>query len=101
MLGAILGDLIGAPYEFDRGNKTKQVLQLHEISQKEFLDNIEEDDFFQLFGNPVIINCDNGQKLVCMAWPMAEKLMRMTGRGAEADEVIRKAAEKECFDGEE
>ena len=23
MLGAILGDMIGAPYEFDRGNKTK------------------------------------------------------------------------------
>ena len=24
MLGAILGDMIGAPYEFDRGNKTKE-----------------------------------------------------------------------------
>ena len=24
MYGAILGDMIGAPYEFDRGNKTKQ-----------------------------------------------------------------------------
>ncbi|MBQ7060389.1 MAG: ADP-ribosylglycohydrolase family protein, partial [Clostridia bacterium] len=23
MFGAILGDMIGAPYEFDRGNKTK------------------------------------------------------------------------------
>ena len=23
MYGAILGDMIGAPYEFDRGNKTK------------------------------------------------------------------------------
>ena len=23
MTGAILGDMIGAPYEFDRGNKTK------------------------------------------------------------------------------
>ena len=24
MVGAILGDMIGAPYEFDRGNKTKE-----------------------------------------------------------------------------
>ena len=24
MYGAILGDIIGAPYEFDRGNKTKE-----------------------------------------------------------------------------
>ena len=23
MIGAILGDMIGSPYEFDRGNKTK------------------------------------------------------------------------------
>ena len=23
MYGAILGDMIGSPYEFDRGNKTK------------------------------------------------------------------------------
>ena len=23
MIGAILGDMIGAPYEFDRGSKTK------------------------------------------------------------------------------
>ena len=25
MYGAILGDMIGAPYEFDRGNKTKDI----------------------------------------------------------------------------
>ena len=24
MIGAILGDMIGAPYEFDRGKKTKE-----------------------------------------------------------------------------
>ena len=24
MYGALLGDMIGAPYEFDRGNKTKE-----------------------------------------------------------------------------
>ena len=24
MYGAILGDIIGSPYEFDRGNKTKE-----------------------------------------------------------------------------
>lgn len=71
----------------------KPKLSLHEISQKEFVDHIDEDNFFQLFGNPVIINCDNGQKLVCMAWSMAERLMRMTGHGEEADEVIRRAAE--------
>ena len=24
MIGAILGDMIGAPYEFDKGDKTKE-----------------------------------------------------------------------------
>ena len=24
MIGAILGDIIGSPYEFDRGNKSKE-----------------------------------------------------------------------------
>ena len=31
MYGAILGDMIGAPYEFDRGNKTKVF-----VNRKEF-----------------------------------------------------------------
>ena len=37
MYGAILGDMIGAPYEFDRGNKTKE-----EIKQKTFLFSAED-----------------------------------------------------------
>lgn len=26
MMGAILGDIIGSPYEFDRGNKSKEII---------------------------------------------------------------------------
>ncbi len=33
MLGAILGDMIGAPYEFDRGNKTKSFPLFSEKSE--------------------------------------------------------------------
>lgn len=33
MLGAILGDMIGAPYEFDRGNKTKDFPLFNEESE--------------------------------------------------------------------
>lgn len=33
MLGAILGDMIGAPYEFDRGNKTKNFQMFSEGSR--------------------------------------------------------------------
>ena len=29
MYGAILGDIIGSPFEFDRGDKTKDFLNTH------------------------------------------------------------------------
>lgn len=37
------------------------------ISQKEFCDHIEDDDFFLKFGNPVAIKTDDGIILMCMA----------------------------------
>ena len=77
-----------------------QTLSLCEMSQREFCDHIEDDDFFLVYGNPVIVHGDDGQKLVCMAWPMAERILRMTGRGDEADEVIRKAKEMQDNNGE-
>jgi len=53
-------------------NKT---LPLREMTQQEFCDHIEDDDFFLVYGNPVVVNGDDGQKLVCMAWPMAERML--------------------------
>ena len=35
MYGAILGDMIGAPYEFDRGSKTKTFPMFTDKSQLE------------------------------------------------------------------
>ena len=79
-------------------NKT---LSLREMTQTEFCDHIEDDDFFLVYGNPVVVKGDDGKKLVCMAWPMAERILRMTGRDDEADEVIRKAKEMQESDIEE
>ena len=75
------------------------LLQIQEISQQEFCDHLEDEDFAKVYGNPVIIRCDNGVKLVATAWPLAERMMRAAGKGDEADEIIRLAAEqyeKEC-----
>ena len=57
---------------------------LEEIQQQEFYDHIEDDDFFLAYGNPVIINCDNGKSLAAIAWPLAERMLRSAGRGEEA-----------------
>ena len=43
------------------------LLNLPEISQNEFLTHIEDDDFFRVYGNPVMVNCDDGGQIVCMA----------------------------------
>lgn len=64
-----------------------------EISQQEFCDHIEDEDFFLVYGNPVIINVDSGARLLCVAFPMAERLMRAAGRGEEVEE-IKRAVEK-------
>lgn len=80
--------------ETDR-NEITDSKHLQEISQQEFCEHIEDDDFFQAYGNPVVINAENGRKYVAMAWPLAERMLRAAGRGDEADEVIRQAKEQD------
>ena len=72
-------------------NEVTDPKHLQEISQQEFCDHIEDDDFFLAYGNPVVINAENGRSYVAMAWPLAERMLRATGRGDEVDEVIRQA----------
>ncbi len=54
-----------------------------EISVAEFREHIEDDDFQLRYGNPVVINSDNGKKLVCLSWEFYERLMRLSGRDKE------------------
>ena len=74
--------------------ETERLLHLQEVSEAEFCEHIEDDDFFQAYGNPVIINCTTGSRLIAIAWPLEERLLRLAGRGDEADEIIRAVAEK-------
>ena len=65
-----------------------------EITQREFCDHVDDDDFFLVYGNPVVIIADGGTKLLCTAFPMYERLMRMAGRGDEIDTIKRECAEQ-------
>ena len=67
-------------------------LQYPEITQKEFCDHIEDDDFFLTYGNPVVIREDRGSKLLCIAFPMWERLMKSIGRGEEIEEIKKVCA---------
>ena len=36
------------------------------ITQTEFCEHIDDDDFFKVYGNPVVIETDEGKDLICM-----------------------------------
>ena len=65
-----------------------------EISQQEFCDHMEDEDFFLAYGNPVIVHADSGAKLLCIAFPMVEHLMRAAGRDEEGEEIKRAVEQK-------
>ena len=71
-----------------------------EITQQEFCDHIEDEDFFLVYGNPVVIRADSGTKLLAIAFPMYERLMRLVGRGDEADRIIKECAEAHARESE-
>ena len=68
---------------------SKCLFPLPTISEKEFVEHVADDDFLLVYGNPMIINCNAGYQLICMAWPMMERLLRLTGRDDKADEFLR------------
>lgn len=51
-------------------------LYMPEISEEEFVANIERDDFCRRYGNPVRIREKNGDSLVCMAIEYYERMMQ-------------------------
>lgn len=44
------------------------------ISEQEFYDHIEDENFFEIYGNPSFIKNDNGQGLVCMSIEYYERI---------------------------
>ena len=44
-----------------------------EITEQEFIDNLDSDDFFRRYGNPVKFNAD-GRYLVAMSFELYERL---------------------------
>ena len=50
-------------------------MMLPMISEKEFCEHIEDDDFPIRYGNPVCIHTNDGQLLVCMTYKLYERLL--------------------------
>ena len=52
----------------------RKAMMLPMISEKEFCEHIEDDDFPIRYGNPVCIHTNDGQLLVCMTYKLYERL---------------------------
>ena len=63
------------------------------ITQQEFCDHIDDEDFLLAYGNPVIIKAESGTKLLAIAFPMYERYMRILDRGDEIDVIKKEFAE--------
>lgn len=63
------------------------------ITQQEFCDHIDDEDFFLAYGNPVVIRADSGTRLMAIAFPLYERYMQILGRGDEIDEIKRECVE--------
>ena len=60
---------------------------------EEFCDHIDDEDFFLVYGNPVIIKAESGTKLLAIAFSLYERYMRILGRGDEIDVIKKECAE--------
>ena len=60
--------------------KTDKFIYLPGMTQKEFVEHIEDDDFFRKYGNPVIIRTESGDDCVAMSAQLYDKLAEKCGR---------------------
>jgi len=72
----------GSEPEIAKAGDSMQLPYL-EITQQVFCDHIEDEDFFLVYGNPVILRADSGTKLLCISYPMYERLVALAERGEE------------------
>lgn len=47
------------------------------MTQKEFCDHIEDDDLFEKYPDPILVNGDNGEKAVLISWKRVKKHLRL------------------------
>lgn len=63
------------------------VSDLPAITEQELCDHVEDDDFFEKYGNPVLVQSKNGGKIVFMSFELYEHQMRAAGKDDELEKV--------------
>lgn len=63
------------------------VSDLPVITEQELCDHVEDDDFFEKYGNPVLVQSKNSGKVVFMSFELYERQMRQAGKTDELEKV--------------
>ncbi len=59
--------------------KTDQLMCLPSMTQKEFVEHIEDNDFFRKYRNPVIIRAVSGDDCVAMSVQLYDRIAKRCG----------------------
>lgn len=59
--------------------KTDKFIYLPSMTQKEFSEHIEDEDFFHKYGNPVIIRAESGDDCVAMSVQLYDRIAEKCG----------------------
>ena len=54
-------------------------MYLPNMTQKEFVEHIEDEDFFRKYGNPVIIRTESGDDCVAMSAQLYDRIAEKCG----------------------
>lgn len=54
-------------------------MYLPELSEDEFVENIEKDDFFRKFGNPAVIYTNAGERCIVLSAELHDRMAELCG----------------------
>ena len=75
----------------------KMELFLPALTEDEFVENIDKDDFFRKFGNPAVIYTNAGERCIVLSTELYDRMAEQCGRPG-TKELIK--AESEKTDGQ-
>lgn len=70
-----------------------ELMYLPALSEDEFVENIEKDDFFRKFGNPAVIHTNAGERCIVLSVELYDRMAELCGFPG-TKELIKSESEK-------
>lgn len=68
-------------------------LNLSMLTEDEFVENIDKDDFFRKFGNPAVIQTKSGERCIVLSVELYDRMAELCARPG-TKELIKAESEK-------